>query len=320
MKTMSPVWKGMLAAFISCSIFGFSFMFSRIALDQVDRDILLSWRFGVAVLVMDLMLLAGRLQMPGCSGFRLRLGRLSRRDWGRLLLLGLCEPVLYFIGESIGISRTNSSFAAVMIAMVPLVSSLFAAVFLHEIPALRQMLCAAMSVGGVVVVSLAGAEQGTVTLAGVLALALAIVSSAAFSNLSRSLTHLSAFERTYVIFCLGLVWFLVSALRHGFSPAAIWSARLVPGFLPSVLYLGALSSVAAYYLFNYCLNVLSVARATAFVNWTTVVSILAGVLILGEPFTWRQVFGSALILVGLWGANYFAESHVIPAHSLEENS
>ena len=74
-----------------------------------------------------------------------------------------------------------------------------------------------------------------------------------------------------------------------------------------MFYLGALSSVAAYYLFNASLNVLTVARSAAFVNWTTVVSILAGVFILGEPFTWVQVLGSALIIGGLWGANYFAK-------------
>ena len=306
MKHLSAAWKGMLAAFTACTIFGFSFMFSRLAYAQADRSVVLAWRFLVAVIVLDLLLLAGRLRLPGCGGFRLRLGRVPARDWGALLLLGLCEPVLYFIGESIGISRTNSSFASVMIALIPLASSLVAAVFLHEVPNLRQGLAAALSVAGVVVVSLVGAGQGTVTLAGVLALLLAITAGAAYTNLSRFLSRFTPFERTYVIFSLGLVWFLGSALLHGFSFGDIWAARRLPGFMTAVLYLGGLSSVVAYYLTNYGLSALPVARFTVFINWTTVVSILAGVILLDEPFTWVQAAGSALILLGLWGANYFA--------------
>ena len=306
MKKISPVWKAMLAAFTACTIFGFSFMFSRLAYEQTDRVVVLAWRFFVAMLVLTLMLLAGKLGLPGCGDFRLRLKRASRRDWLLLLGLGLCEPVLYFIGESIGISRTNSSFAAVMVAVIPLASSLIAALWLKEVPNFKQSLCAVLSVAGVVVVSLAGAGQGTVTLIGVLALLLAVAAGAIYTNLSRFLCDFTAFERTYLIFSLGLVWFLASAFLHGIGIRELWAAPSLPHFLPAVIYLGALSSVAAYYLFNACLNVLPVARAAAFVNWTTVVSILAGVFILGEPFTWVQVLGSVLIIGGLWGTNYFA--------------
>jgi drug/metabolite transporter (DMT)-like permease len=146
-----------------------------------------------------------------------------------------------------------------------------------------------------------------VTVVGVLALLLAIIGGGGFTTLSRRLNGYSAFERTFAIFSLGLVWFFTAALLRGIGPAEIWAARRLPWFLISVFYLGALSSVAAYYLFNASLNVLTVARSAAFVNWTTVVSILAGVFILGEPFTWVQVLGSVLIIGGLWGANYFAK-------------
>ena len=244
MKKLSPVWKAMLAAFTASTLFGFSFMFSRLVLEQVDRTILLSWRFFIAVAVMALMMLAGKLGVPGCSGFRLHPRRVKKRDWLLLLGLGLCEPVLYFIGESIGITRTNSSFAAVMIALVPLASTLFAAVFLKEKPTGKQLLCAALSVFGVVVVSMVGAGQGTVTFVGVLALLVAIIGGGGFTVLSRRLNGYSAFERTFAIFSLGLVWFFTSALLRGFGPEAIWAARRLPYFLIAVFYLGALSSVA----------------------------------------------------------------------------
>ena len=48
MRALSPAWKGMLAAFVACTVFGFSFMFSRLALEQADMNIMLSWRFFIA--------------------------------------------------------------------------------------------------------------------------------------------------------------------------------------------------------------------------------------------------------------------------------
>ena len=52
-----------------------------------------------------------------------------------------------------------------------------------------------------------------------------------------------------------------------------------------VLYLGLLSSVAAYLLINYSLKYLPVAASTIFGGLATVVSVLAGVFIGGETFT-----------------------------------
>ena len=296
----------MLAAFVASTLFGFSFMFSRVALRETPAMVMLSWRFFIAVAVLNLMLLGGRLGWPLCSGFRLRLAHLSWKQWGLLLSLGLCEPVLYFIGESVGISRTNASFSSVMIAMVPVVSVAMAALLLRERPGRGQVIFALLSVGGVVVISLVGADSGVVTLAGLLGLLLAVFSGSAYSVLSRYLAQYSAFERTYVMFCLGLVWFFVTALLQGHGAADFLAAAARPGFMPAVLYLGCLSSVLAYYLMNFGLTVLSVARYSVFINWTTVVSVIAGVVFLHESFTWVQVAGSAVILIGLWGVNHFA--------------
>lgn len=46
-------------------------------------------------------------------------------------------------------------------------------------------------------------------------------------------------------------------------------------------------------------------RSAVFANISTIVSIAAGVLVLHENFQLYHVIGSVMILVGVWGTNYY---------------
>lgn len=67
-----------------------------------------------------------------------------------------------------------------------------------------------------------------------------------------------------------------------------------------VAYLAVLSSVAAFLLQNYAVTYLELAKITVFENIIPVISVAAGVLFLGEPFSVIQLAGVALILIGVW--------------------
>ena len=67
-----------------------------------------------------------------------------------------------------------------------------------------------------------------------------------------------------------------------------------------ILYLSVLSSVVAFLLQNYSVTYLSLAKATVFENIIPVISVAAGVIFLGEPFSLIQLAGIVLILLGVW--------------------
>ena len=46
-----------------------------------------------------------------------------------LLLLGSMEPCIYFIGEQYGLKYSSSAFSGIMIAVIPIVTIIFAAIF-----------------------------------------------------------------------------------------------------------------------------------------------------------------------------------------------
>lgn len=75
-----------------------------------------------------------------------------------------------------------------------------------------------------------------------------------------------------------------------------------PTFWISIFYLSVVSSVMAFLLLNYGSNYVSISNATIFANFTTVISIIAGVAILHESLSIFQVVGAATILVSVYFA------------------
>jgi len=71
----------------------------------------------------------------------------------------------------------------------------------------------------------------------------------------------------------------------------------------AVLYLAVVSSVGAFLLLNYSLSHISAGRTLIFANFSTVMSILAGILIMGDRFTPVQLAGILLITVSIFGVS-----------------
>lgn len=286
-----------LACLAGYSIFGFSFLFSKVALDLVPPFVLLSIRFLVAFLVLNLILLA-----TGKS-FSLR-----GKPVGRLLLMGLLQPVLYFVFESYGISMTSTSLSGIIIGLSPVVGLVLGLIFLKERCTPLQLICTVCSVTGVVLTTTGG--LGTVSPGGLLMLLGALLSTSLFAVTSRSLSaQFSAFERTYVMLALGGIAFTTAAL---FQCWGHFSDLLVPlsqpKFWVSLLYLAVLSSVVAFQLINFGLSHISASRALIFSNFTTVISVVGGIFLMGDAFSPVQLLGVAVIILSVFGVSYLAAS------------
>lgn len=283
----------MLMAFTGNAIFGFSFLFSKLAMDVAEPFVLLAVRFFTAFAVLNVLRL---LHLMPCN--------LKGKKLMPLILLGIYQPVIYFICESYGIRETSSSFAGIIIALVPIAGVILGTLILREKPSMAQILFSVLSVAGVIVMT-AVDGMGTFRWRGFLFLLGAVFSGAMFSVQSRSIAdQFTAFERTYVMFGIGTaVFVLLAAVQNGTN----WSAWTVPltngGFWVSILYLACVSSVGAFLLLNKALDVLDVTRSLVFANVTTVISVLAGVLILHEHFSLIQAVGIVMVIVGVYGVN-----------------
>ncbi|MCQ2983054.1 MAG: DMT family transporter, partial [Treponemataceae bacterium] len=291
-----------LAAVIAGNgIFGFSFLFSKLALQITIPSVLIATRFTVAFLVLNLIVLAGRL-IKKSDGSPLVSFSLKGKPLKQILLLALFQPVVYFIAENYGIVYTSSAFAGIIIAVIPIAGIVLDVLFMHARVTVRQILCAVASVAGVAVTTLGAAGMNS-SAKGLALLLVAVAAGALFYVFSKkSATWYSPLERTYVMFGVGTVAYLILAAVqcYGHYDELVGAAFAQPVFWGAILYLAVVSSVIAFLLLNFGSNYVSVSQATIFANFTTVISILAGVLVLHEAFTWQQAAGAVIILTSVY--------------------
>ncbi len=300
---MSPSRKHTVAVFTACVafvIFGFSFMFSSIALSIASTTVLLCFRFTAAVLTLSLVVAANAL-----------VGRIRGKAWfsfpsgasplGGLLLLGLVQPVLYLVFENSSIRYTSSAVTGTVLAVVPVICILADVFISHESVTKLQILCAVACVGGVALVETGG--EARISLLGFVCLLMTLVCDVGYYVLSRRAPGSSApFEVTFVMFPHGHGSLCPAAALiqgHGQMAELFLPAMQSAPFWGSVFFLGAVSSVGAYGLLNFANATLTNSEASLIGNIGTVVSVLAGVLLLKDPFTLLQAVGVVVILRSL---------------------
>ena len=109
-----------VAAVVGHSIWGFSYLFTRMALSVTSPDVLLTVRFSIAFLILNILILTGKFKLS-----------LKGKSAGLLAAFSIMEPI-YFYCESYGILYTNVTYSGVVLSIVPIVAMLFAAIFIKE--------------------------------------------------------------------------------------------------------------------------------------------------------------------------------------------
>ena len=286
---MQPAFLPVLAVALGQIIWGFSTLFTKVALQFSDPDVLLSIRFLLAAFLMTLMILFKKAKVS----FR------GKKLKSLLLLAG--SEVLYFYMESYGILYTNATFAGVVLAVVPVVAIFLAIFFLREFPTKRQVFFCILPVVGVIIITAAGSSLGIIRPIGVAFLICSCISSAAYKTANRkSSEEFTAFERTYAVLLVSAAVFTISALKTVNGDLHAYLEPLSqPVFLFAVFMLSVFCSVSANMLVNYAAGKMPVVQLSAFGSLTTLCSMFAGVVFLGEPMTAGLLLGSVLVLIGI---------------------
>ncbi len=290
------------AALTADIIFGFSFMASKVAMEYAEPSVLLACRFTLAAGAMGLvwLLSAGAERRGKKVPFTCHLR--GKPVW-KLVVLGVVHPAAYCLLENYGILNTSSAVAGTILAVVPVFCIFLDVVFLHTRVTLRQVLCAVGSVAGVALVS--GGGEIKVSALGLLFLVLTMVTDSMYYFLSnRAARDFTPFEVTCGMFTVAaLVLVPVVAVqyigRYDLLLPALTSVR----FWLAAGYLGIISSLLGYGLLNFASGRLTVTETSLFSNVITVVSILAGVFLLHEPFGVWQLIGVVVILTCVTAAN-----------------
>lgn len=268
-------------------LWGGSFIALKIAFRAYDPMVVIWGRMVVACL---------------CFAFfikRFRAVSYRRGDWKLIALMGLFEPCLYFMFEAQAIVYTTASQAGMITALLPLLVAVAAFLFLKETLRLRTLAGFALAVTGACLLSITGtpAEDAPNPPLGNFFEFMAMVSATGYTIVLKKLSYrYSALVLTAIQALTGSLFFSLFLFMPWTVPP---SALDVHGLL-AIVYLGAVVTMGAYYLYNYGVSQMPASRAAAFVNLIPVFTVMLGWMILGEAFTPIQFLSSAVILSGVF--------------------
>ncbi|MEZ4660206.1 MAG: DMT family transporter [Caldilineaceae bacterium] len=291
--TQKQAWLGF---WVLALIWGSSYLFIRIGVEQMPPFQLVFMRTGIAAI--------GLLTVAYARGKRLPTDRRSLRD---LLFLGIFNTVFPFALITWGETRIESSLASILqgtTALFALIIAHFA--FVDERITPRKVIGLVIGFLGVVV--LAGRSSGEIDAAitpamhrlGQLALILSSVCYAVGGAYSRK-----AMQNRLEPIVTAAGAMTVAAITTGFIAyaAPMWGGNaplnlgaLSPRVLGSVVMLGVVNTFGAYLIFYSLIAALGAARTAMVTYIIPVVGLALGILFLGEQADLRLFMGAILIL------------------------
>ena len=282
---------------LGCEVlYGMSYVFTKQATLSASALSLLGWRFVLAFFVMSILVIIGAINVD-----------LKGKSIRPLLLVALFSPVIYFIGETVGISNTTASESGVFLACIPVAALIASTLILKKKPSKLQIIGILITLAGVLVTVFAVGATSSFSIVGYAFLLMAVVSYALYCVFVDKADSYSGMEITYMMLAAGAIVFAVLALVEAFINRNIGHLLTLPfketDFMIAVIYQGIGCSVFAFFLSNVAIAKIGVNRTSSFIGVATVVSIVAGVLLLHENLSIGQIIGAVVIIIGVYTAN-----------------
>ena len=145
------------------------------------------------------------------------------------------------------------------------------------------------------------------SLLGYLLLFLAVLSYAFHCVFVEKSSQVSGIEMTFLMAGMGFLVFTFLAVIQALFQGNLVSLLALPfqnsSFLLAILYQGIGCSVLAFFLSNNAIKKIGVTRTSSFIGISTLVSILSGIVFLGETFSPFQALAAILIILGVYLSN-----------------
>ena len=287
--------KAHMAGILFATIFGFTFMFSKIAMEYVSPMGLIAYRFLIAFLAFEVLRL-----------FKVININFKKKDIKPLLFVAIFQPILYFLLETYGLAKTSSGEAGMMIALIPIFVTILSTLILKEKPKLLQLIFIVLSVSGILFIQMSKSGEGIqVEVLGFALLFGAVLAAAMFNIASRSASRsLKPYEVTYFMMLSGAVIFNVIYLIQlalGNQTLDYFTNLGHIELLIPILYLGVIASIGGFFFVNYALSKLPAHVSSIYTNLSTIVAIAAGAIFLSERLYYYHIIGSLMIIIGVYG-------------------
>ncbi len=288
--------RAVAAGLLFAVVVGFAFIANKEALVDGGVYDVLAYRF--------LFALAALPPVLKVAGESLRI---KRRDIPAMFLL-CASYVLFLYFQLLGLLTCSTIIGAIFFATSPVFIALFAIPMLHERLGLVGSVAVLVGAGAVIAMVSAGSGAKDMTLAGALFLGVSTLLNALYSVWSRQFrVKFSPVVIAGWLIVAGSVFFSILLLADHIKTGSV-ADYFVPltslRFFLSSAYLGIGCILLSSLTITYAFRILPAARASVFNNISTVISILAGGLLLHEPLTSLHIVCAVLVIGAAFVLNH----------------
>ena len=212
--------------------------------------------------------------------FSFRLNEKIRREHLKLFAIAaLFEPFLYFIFEGYGLIYTSPIISSAIIAMIPLVTPVAAAIFLKERLSAMNIVGLIVSFTGVIVMLLNKDMEFSASPLGIMFLFLTVLVAVGYSIALIKLTHLyKPMTVTWMQNIIGMIYFIpLVFIMEKFMPSDFGNVR---AYIVPLVCLGIFCSAIAYALWAYAYSKLGASKANVYTNLIPVFTAIFSYIIL----------------------------------------
>ena len=280
--------KARLVWLILCGIWGSTWLFIKLGLEDLPPLTFAGIRFVIACAILTSLIWVRRLPIPN-----------DRRDWLLLAFTGFLSFTLNYGLIFWGEQYISSGLAALLQATIPAFGLVVAHFYLPS-----EQMTPSKIVGvvlGIIGVGVVFSNQLTVQGGKALAGCVAVVLSSAVVAYSNVLVKDKGKNLDPAILAAGQMFFgLVPLLLIGIpwegNPFRFHWTRMA---VVSLFYLAIVGSVIAFWLYYWLVQNMDVTKSMMIALVTPVVAVILGMVVLDEELSWRTVAGGAMIIGGI---------------------
>lgn len=272
---------------------GIAFISLATLLQHMAPMQLLAARWGITAFLFLILIVTGRIRI------RLR----GKRNLVFLFLTGLFEPCAYSILEAYGVKMTSASISAIFVATIPSMTLILGILLFRHRADWKLVLSLMVTFLGVAVATIFSPMFSIGgTRAGMVCMMLGVIAASMYSLSSKKASaDFDASTVTAVMAFEGAILFNIIALCQGYRLDTYLLLFSDWRIMAHMLFLAVFCAFASYVCYNRLLQYVEPALGNNIVSsLSTVIGVVAGILIMGDIWGWYTVLGLAITLAGVW--------------------
>jgi len=304
-----------IALILAHIIWGANFVVAKLALREFPVMSLGFLRFAFAcILLIPFLMLENSHRSPQAKKLKIKVEHLPT-----LVFIGLSLVTFNIVFFYEGLLRSTAITASTIQLTIPILSIVGCWIFLKE--KIYRINLFGIFLGFIGILILIGlpllfvGDLNGKSLVGNLLLILSSVSFVIGAILSRKmLKFYPPLVITTIAFLVGMLSFLMPAINDYIADPT-WISRITVLGVLGLLYIAILSSVSAYFLFQWGLDRVGVVQANLFQYFEPAVAALVAVPFLSERVSFSFIIGTLLVVLGVyWGTLGKPEHHHLLHH------